>query len=256
MSGLAGRARAFARRVAPNALAAVYVFRTLRRQARSFAEAGRDERPPAELARAAADGALVEIPRVEAVELALATGPLTALQKPDELFGLLERVRAARPSCVLEIGTAGGGTLYLLTRAAAADALVVSIDLRVPYFLQAARARMGRPGQRVVSIEGHSKDTAVRARVEALLADRPLDVLFVDGDHSYDGVRGDFELYAPLVRRGGLIALHDIVPDDVAGPAVSGDVPRFWRELKERYETEEIVSRDSRSGYGIGIVVP
>lgn len=36
-----------------------------------------------------------------------------------------------------------------------------------------------------------------------------LDFVFVDGDHSYEGVKKDFETYAPKLKRGGIIALHD-----------------------------------------------
>jgi predicted O-methyltransferase YrrM len=39
-----------------------------------------------------------------------------------------------------------------------------------------------------------------------------LDFLFIDGDHTYEGVKQDFEMYTPLVRKGGLVAMHDIVP--------------------------------------------
>jgi predicted O-methyltransferase YrrM len=244
-----------ARRVAPNALAALYVFRTLRQQRRSFASASRDTRPPGALLRPGGGGALVEIPGVETADLRLSTGLLTALHKPAELEAFLERVGAERPSCVLEIGTAAGGTLYLLSRVAAGDALVVSVDVDAPYFVRAARRRLARAGQHVVSVEGNSHDTATRDQVCALLGGRPLDVLFIDGDHSYAGVKRDFDLYAPLVRSGGLIAFHDIVADDGAGPAVSGDVPRFWQELKATRRTEEIVADDGRAGYGIGIVV-
>ena len=35
-----------------------------------------------------------------------------------------------------------------------------------------------------------------------------IDFLFLDGDHSYEGVRRDFENYAPLVRPGGIVALQ------------------------------------------------
>lgn len=37
-----------------------------------------------------------------------------------------------------------------------------------------------------------------------------MDFLFIDGDHAYEGVKADFEMYSPLVRKGGLVALHDI----------------------------------------------
>lgn len=37
----------------------------------------------------------------------------------------------------------------------------------------------------------------------------PYDLLFVDADHSFDGVKLDHETYGPLVRPGGVIAFHD-----------------------------------------------
>jgi Methyltransferase domain len=40
-------------------------------------------------------------------------------------------------------------------------------------------------------------------------ADGDLDFVYVDGDHTYEGVRGDLEAYAPKVRPGGLLAGDD-----------------------------------------------
>ena len=37
-------------------------------------------------------------------------------------------------------------------------------------------------------------------------------------------------------------------------PSISGEVPRFWRELKERYRTEELIADPEQDGYGIGLV--
>jgi predicted O-methyltransferase YrrM len=45
------------------------------------------------------------------------------------------------------------------------------------------------------------------------LKDNKVDFLFIDADHSYEGVKKDFEMYSPLVRKGGIIAFHDIIPD-------------------------------------------
>lgn len=38
---------------------------------------------------------------------------------------------------------------------------------------------------------------------------RPIDVLFVDGDHSYEGASTDLRAWLPFVRPGGWVALHD-----------------------------------------------
>ncbi len=243
----------------PAAATAVAVFMQLRRSGRAFAEAGRDERGPCELARQNQDGRLLELNRAELVDLRIEAAPVVASQKLDELLPALERVQALSPRRVCEIGTSAGGTLYLLTRASAPDALIVSIDLTIAPHTQALRARLARPGQRLVSIAGDSHTEATVSRLRELLGDEPLDVLFIDGDHSYDGVRADFELYAPLVRSGGLVLLHDVNEDyrasrGIETPSISGDVPRFWNELKGRHRTEELIAELGQDGYGIGLV--
>jgi len=45
----------------------------------------------------------------------------------------------------------------------------------------------------------------------------PLDVLYIDGDHTYEGVKADYERHAPRVKPGGVIFFHDpsIWPMDV-----------------------------------------
>lgn len=56
-------------------------------------------------------------------------------------------------------------------------------------------------------IKGDSKDFAsISAQIPKVL-----DILMVDGDHSYEGVKSDLAWYAPLVRDGGKIIMHDVV---------------------------------------------
>jgi len=53
----------------------------------------------------------------------------------------------------------------------------------------------------------------LRMRSAELLAAHlqlPLDLVFIDGDHSYEAVRADFERVAPWLAPQGLIALHDV----------------------------------------------
>jgi predicted O-methyltransferase YrrM len=183
-------------------------------------------------------------------------------QISSEIAGLMRTLEAEPPRTVLEIGTANGGTLFLLTRVAAPDARLVSIDLRHGQFgggYPAWRAPLyrsfARDAQRVELVVGDSHEPRTREHVNRLLDGRALDLLFVDGDHSYEGVKQDFADYAPSVRPGGLVAFHDIVP---SGPRKHGDpggVPTFWRELKTTYPgATELVEDWDWGSCGIGVV--
>jgi cephalosporin hydroxylase len=181
-----------------------------------------------------------------------------AYQVPSELAAFGEIIAERRPERALEVGTAWGGTLFFLTRLANARATIVSVDLpggkfgggygaRRRWFYQ----RFARRDQRLCLLQGDSHSDETLECVTTELAGQPLDYLFIDGDHRYDGVKRDFELYGPLVRKGGLIAFHDIVE----GPADSvGGVPQFWREVKSQYHHREIIDDPTQGGYGIGVL--
>jgi predicted O-methyltransferase YrrM len=181
------------------------------------------------------------------------------MQVRSEILPFLAAMASRRPQVVLEIGTANGGTLFLFTRIAAPDALLISVDLPggafgggYPPWKESLYREFPRSRQSLRLLRADSHDPATVARVRQLLGGRPVDLLFIDGDHSYDGVRADHRAYAPLVRPGGVIAFHDIVP----GPdADVGGVPRFWRELKSTTRVEEIVADWNQGGYGIGITI-
>ncbi len=109
-----------------------------------------------------------------------------------------------------------------------------------------ARAR-----QQAHFLRADSHDPQTLKRLRVILNDRPIDFLMIDGDHTYSGVKSDFEDYGPLVRSGGLVAFHDIAP----GPAENvGGVPDFWREVKSRFDHEEFVEDWKQGGFGIGVI--
>ena len=58
--------------------------------------------------------------------------------------------------------------------------------------------------------------------------DIKIDLLFIDGDHSYDGVKTDFELYSNILSENGIIMIHD---------------------TDSEYEETMIVSEDSKKDY-------
>jgi predicted O-methyltransferase YrrM len=177
------------------------------------------------------------------------------VQRNAEIRTLLDIVWRAAPRRVLEIGTAFGGSLYLWSRVVPADAELISIDLPpAAVAARAGRARvatLSRRRQSVHLLHADSHAASTLAEVRRRLGSAPLDFLFIDGDHSLDGVRADFEMYAPLVRSGGLVALHDIHPHSERW---GGDVPQFWCETRDRYDHREIIADPHQDGFGIGLI--
>jgi predicted O-methyltransferase YrrM len=212
------------------------------------------------LCRAAARKLSRELPAVASLDEAIdyAFGfhiddlNISPVQKRSEITELLHLGRQRGPlRTIVEIGTDTGGTLFLLTRAAEPDAIIATVDIRRPERALVCRA-FARDQQHVRLIHGDSHQEKTQRRVERLFAHRDLDLLFIDGDHSYNGVRRDFELYSPLVKKGGMIAIHDIAP----GPELAvGGVPLFWRELKEAHHSSiELVEDWQQGGFGIGVI--
>ena len=192
-------------------------------------------------------------------------------QMRSEIRALVEHVAAEAPRTVLEIGTSNGGSLYLFARAAAPDALLISVDLpRGPFGGGYPRWRaplyrsFAGPQQQIRLLRGNSHSEAMLDEVRRVLGERPVDFLFIDGDHSYDGVKTDFERYTQLVRPGGLIALHDVVPQSAAPRAREGasegdefdpgEVAAFWREIRGEHDSTELVEDWSQGCFGIGVI--
>jgi predicted O-methyltransferase YrrM len=96
--------------------------------------------------------------------------------------------------------------------------------------------------------DSHHLDTL--QKLKQTLNDNKIDFLFLDGDHSYEGIKQDFEWYAPLVRSGGMIAFHDIKP---SLPDNWIQVGRFWESIKNNYQYKEILCKEASWG-GIGIL--
>jgi predicted O-methyltransferase YrrM len=171
--------------------------------------------------------------------------PILMAQVRSEIVELGKILQASPPRQSMEIGTNYGGTLLMLCTLSQPGARIISVDLpwgrfgggyplrKIPLFRSFPRS-----GQRLHLVRADSHAAETKQRVMRILAGEPLDYLFLDGDHTYDGVRRDFEMYAPLVRSGGIVVFHDIV---VHQPETQCQVKKFWNEIKPQYRHREII---------------
>ncbi|MFZ0313146.1 MAG: class I SAM-dependent methyltransferase [Candidatus Korobacteraceae bacterium] len=79
----------------------------------------------------------------------------------------------------------------------------------------------------------------------AQFADDSIDLLHIDGLHTYEAVRHDFDSWLPKVKPGGIILLHDICPKHQ-----DFGVWRFWDEIK----TEFPDTFEFHHSWGLGVV--
>ena len=122
-------------------------------------------------------------------------------------------VRASGRTAVVEIGVWHGVTTAVLRRAMAQDGMLWAVDPfpagRLAFSLQfpIARAEVRRiHNGRVRWIRMTGADAANLYRQDA---GPPVDLIFIDGDHSYEGLLSDWRAWSPLVARGGVVCLHD-----------------------------------------------
>jgi len=167
-----------------------------------------------------------------------------ASQRADELAQALTLVAALAPHVIVEIGCDAGGTLYAWSQVCPR---VYGITLADNSYAAGGSGQPLNTWGADVHI-GDSHDPASLEWLVGKLDGQPVDVLVIDGDHSYDGVRADVAAFGPLVRAGGLMLLHDINVDEPRA-----QVSAYWPELAGGRNTSEIRSPSGIS-YGWGVV--
>lgn len=157
------------------------------------------------------------------------------------LYGL---VRSMKPSVCVEIGSARGkstcsiglalkengcGTLYAIDPHVQTD---WNDDYSVDTYeaLESNITALGL-GEQVQILRAFSEEVARSWNSN-------IDLLFIDGDHSYDGVKRDWALFAPHLSLFSVVIFHDTIWDLRPEPGVSRlelmGVPRFVNELREK----------------------
>jgi predicted O-methyltransferase YrrM len=175
------------------------------------------------------------------------------------LYGI---TRSMKPSVCVEIGSARGRSTCYIAMALKENGrgTVYAIDphtetnwndylSRDTYdILKGNIAALGLGGQ--VQILRAFSDEVARSW------DSRIDLLFIDGDHSYDGVKRDWELFSGYLSPFGVAIFHDTIWDLHPDPAVprlaNMGVPRFVDELREKGYPVLTIDKD----YGVSLVQP
>lgn len=142
----------------------------------------------------------------------------------------------------VEIGTFMGVTAAALAKALPHDAVLYCVD---PYFdghaIQSIAvrhlARQGLTGK-VRMIQSTAKDALGHLPEQ-------VDFIFVDGDHSYEGLKEDWEIVRRILRAGGIAAFHDVNPQPDIRPSCEGAIQCFEEIIRPNPDFQMVETCES-----------
>lgn len=151
--------------------------------------------------------------------------------KENELACLTRHAAGAR--CAVEIGTALGVSAVRIAQAMAAEGRLFCVD---PYpadnpVAQIATRQMRRLelAERITFLRGRSAEMAARIP-------RDCDFFFVDGDHSFEGLRTDWEIVLAHLAPGGKVCFHDTTVPPEEPNRRPGSVQYFHEQIRPHPE--------------------
>jgi predicted O-methyltransferase YrrM len=161
----------------------------------------------------------------------------------DEAALLYRLARDVRTGAVAEIGRFKGGSTVMFASALPEGGELWSYDLHVALRPDMSGELLDR------ELDDALRRLGVRDKVHLLVGDSrtidppsaPLALLFIDGDHSYEGAKADFERWSAFVQPGGHVLFHDAVDTGGYGnvyPGVARAVAEIGMVSKQRWERQ------------------
>lgn len=116
---------------------------------------------------------------------------------------------------IVEIGTGQGGTSAIFHTVTSQKGVKI-------YTIDVAPSSRAYESLKDTDVEIIAKASSEYAPVWMQKIGRPIDLLFIDGNHNFQYVFGDFNLWVPYLRPSGLVVFHDYDPKERGGLAHFG----------------------------------
>lgn len=158
------------------------------------------------------------------------------MQVYEEILTLSYWLKGFRPVNILEIGTMGS-TFWLISKLSEGKKVSIDIEPRqsiIHHFMYGEDWRFFQGDSHTEEMFNNVKDFCPQ-----------YDFIFIDGDHSYEGVKRDFEMYKSLLSPRGVIGFHDIDPNHIFADSYAGQVYKFWQDLDEGTKMNLVCQKSS-----------
>lgn len=136
-------------------------------------------------------------------------------QDPDEFANFVHYMatRIGSANLTIDIGIASGGQTKFLRDYFSCQRTIIVDDGNHEMFHHWQRIKSQVKSEIILEMIASSHSRIVKEKLKHFTDS--VDFAYVDGDHSYKGLKQDIMLVAPLLKVGGIMALHDTqaVPD-------------------------------------------
>ncbi len=129
----------------------------------------------------------------------------------DNAIGMWEKwLTGRKPKRALEIGSfEGASAIWLLDffsglKITCVDTFSPGFDDVTGEYEQRFDRNVLEYGNRVIKLKGKSTDV-----LKSFSSRSKYDLIYIDGDHTYEGVKADIELAYPLLKAGGVMIFDD-----------------------------------------------
>lgn len=162
-----------------------------------------------------------------------------------EVEFLFDAIKSEGCTKLLEIGSKTGRMLWRWGNFLPEGSMICSIDLpgneekSVKQNLEAVISHLCEKGFDAHLNFGNSRD---KTSIEWAREHGPYDLIFIDADHSQNGVKADWENYHEMSR---LVAFHDI------NPSLHKDIAKLYKEVCKKRRHIEFIEFDLTPGIGI-----
>ncbi len=175
------------------------------------------------------------------------TGGLKLQQVPEEYASLMQFVRSFQPKSYLEIGIGNGGSWFLMSYFLKNSLEISHAVDNLSYGKQINQQKADIESIKKYLSSSISDVNFFHSSSTNFLTncDNKYNVIFIDGDHSYEGVKSDYEFSKKLLHKEGMFIFHDVNSDNSPG------VKKLWSELKQAYPCYKEFVEGSTCGIGV-----
>ncbi|TDK43318.1 class I SAM-dependent methyltransferase [Algoriphagus formosus] len=158
-------------------------------------------------------------------------------------------IKSIDPKKIVELGTHSGNSLITMLEASGLDCKIYAVDTwEGDGHSKKYSIEIYNDLKEYISFYYPDNCELLRMRFDKAVnnfSDLSIDILHIDGYHTYDAVKYDFQTYIPKVKKGGLVLFHDILVKEK-----DFGVYKFWKEIEDSFPHITL-----RNGTGLGIML-